>query len=136
MIDLEQIRTVLQGISTVAALVKLRRETLKKEREPTQLEIQSQTDSVLNRIATPQGFDVMQASIKQSTLDAIGDVIERARERFEGALRDPANNKQARDAEEQIAKSTICGELKRIRRLNRDMLPPEYEDIWQEFTCA
>lgn len=136
MIDLDQIRTVLQGISTIAALIKLRGETQKKEREPTQAEIQAQTDLVLKRAATPRGFEVMQASIKQSTLDAIGDVIERARERFDGALRDPANNKQARDAEEQIAKSTICGELKRIRRLNQDSLPAEYEDIWQEFACA
>jgi hypothetical protein len=132
MVDMEQIKVVLQGITTLAALIKLRRETQELEREPTAREIEDTSRA----LASPRGFEAFQANIKQSTLDAIGGVIERARERFDSALSDPANPKQVRDAEEQVARSTICGELKRSKRLNMDSLPDDYEEIWREFQCA
>lgn len=132
MVDLEQIKVVLQGISAVAALIKLRRETQKAEREPTPAQIDGATRV---RVSTV-GFDTLAAAIQQSTLDAISDVIDRARKRLDEALRDPANTKQSRDSEEQIAQSTICGELKRIKRLNGGALPGEYGAVWDEFACA
>ena len=132
MVDMEQIGTVLQGIATLAALIKLRRETQKGDREPTPSEIEGASGV----LASPQGFETLQAIIKQSTLDAISGVVDRARQRFESALVDPANTKQARDAEEQVARSTICGELARIKRLNGNTLPNDYEEMWQEFACV
>lgn len=132
MVDLEQIKVVLQGISAVAALIKLRREAQKADREPTPAQIDGATGV---RVSTV-GFDTLAAAIQQSTLDAISDVIDRARKRLDEALRDPANTKQARDSEEQIAQSTICGELKRIKRLNGSTLPGEYVAVWDEFACA
>ena len=132
MVDLDQVKMVLQGISTLAALIKLRRESQKKAQEPTPAQI----DTVLKpRMVSVVGFQSFAATLQQSTLDAINDVIERARKRFEDALRDPANTKQARDAEEQIAQSTICGELRRIKRMNGQTLPSEYDSIWTEFAC-
>ena len=134
MVDLEQIKTVFQGITALAALIKLRRETQKSGQEPSPEQISVATSVK----ASVNPFDVSKlvATMQQSTLDAIGDVIDRARKRFEEALRDPANNKQSRDAEEQIAQSTICGELRRIKRLNGGALPPDYDSEWNEFACA
>lgn len=132
MVELEQIKVVLQGLTTIAALIKLRREARESGREPTALEIEgaSRVEPSLN------GFDVLHAQITQSTLDAIGAVIERARRRFDDALRDPANPKSVRDSEEDAVRFTICGELHRIRRLNDGALPTEYEQLWREFACV
>lgn len=132
MVELEQIRLVLQGLTTIAALIKLRREAQESGRELTASEIMdaSRVEPSIN------GFDTMHAQITQSTLDAIGAVIERARKRFDDALRDPANPKSVRDLEEEAARFTICGELHRIRRLNEDVLPADYEQMWREFACA
>ena len=133
MVELESIKIVLQGLSTLASLIKLRRETLKEDREPSPSEMEQALE--LHEVTT-KGFETLAAAISEGTLNAINDVIDRARKRYEDAIRDPANNKQARDAEEQIAKSTICGELKRIKRHNGGDLPEEYEDDWIEFECA
>jgi hypothetical protein len=133
MVDLEQIKVVLQGISTLASLIQLRRDSLEKGEEPTDEQIDS---SVSNESAKTDGFDTLIATIQTSTLNAIGEVIERARKRYEDAIRDPANTRQARDAEEQIAQSAICGELKRIKRHKGGSLPTDYDTIWVEFVCA
>ena len=132
MVDMEQIKVILQGISTLAALIKLRRESRKEDREPSPAQINRATTAPVSTV----GFSTLAAAIQQSTFDAISDVVDRARKRFEEAIRDPANTKQARDAEEQIAQSTICGELKRIKRLNGNTLPDDYESVWDEFSCA
>lgn len=132
MLDLEQVKNVLQGIVALAALIKLRKETLSNGREPTADELQNVQVPEVSTV----GFNPFIAHIAESTLDAITVVIDRARKRLDGALQDPANSRQIRDAEEEAARSTICAELARIKRLNEQNLPEEFEKIRREFECA
>ncbi len=63
--------------------------------------------------------------------------ISRVKKRLVDALADPANTSQAKDAEVQAASSAICSELRRIRALNRNELPPgPLEHLWQSHACA
>ena len=133
MVDLEQIKIVLQGISTLAALITLRNDSQKEGKEPSDLQIDN---AVMPLTIDSSGFEALATTISQDTLSAINEVIVRAKNRYLDALRDPVNNKQARDAEEQIAKSSICGELKRIKRHNGGSLPTDYSSVWDEFGCA
>ena len=51
-------------------------------------------------------------------------------------MADPANSNQTKDHEVDIANSTICAELKRIKQLNGDRLPgKEYENWWASHSC-
>lgn len=132
MVDLDQIRTVFQGLSALAALIKLRRDSQASHREPTEAEI----ETITVPIYPDYQLRNLQANITESTLDAINGVIDRARKRFENTIRDPSIHGAVRDAEEEAARSTICSELLRIRRLNQKELPAELEATWKEYGCS
>lgn len=133
MIDMEQLRTVLQGIGTLAALIKLRRESVAKGEELSNEQVRAMASQV--RTVETTGFEALAATISPSTLDAIKHVIDRARKRYVEALMDPANTTQARDSEQQTAQSTICAELKRIKSHNNQSLPVDLDSVWREFAC-
>lgn len=74
--------------------------------------------------------------IDDDVLEVIRENIDREKERLKESLSDPANDNAAKDKAVDIADSTICSELFRIRRLNRDRLPQgDYERIWQSHKC-
>jgi hypothetical protein len=126
---------VVQSISALAALIRLWRETRNTPSGPTPSQIdavqqQARKDPDVETITT------LHTVIPAETLAAIDETIERARKRFDKALRNPANTKEAKDAEEEVARATICGELKRIKRLNGQQLPKKHATDWASFECA
>jgi hypothetical protein len=87
--------------------------------------------------AKPSAAQRLKNVIDDEDLEVIRKNIDKAKERLRKALADPANNNQAKDSEIDIANSTICAELKRIKKLNGDDLPgPEYERWWQSHGCV
>jgi hypothetical protein len=126
---------VVQGISALAALIRLWRETRNTPSGPTPKEIDTVQREAAQEVDR-ETVDVFMTVISPGTLGAIEETIERARKRFEKALRNPANGQEAKDGEHEVARATICGELERIKRLNAGRLPKKHENNWKEFECG
>lgn len=74
--------------------------------------------------------------IDESLLQVLAKNISQAQDRLIRALKDPANSNQTRDDEMAIASSVICSELKRIRKLNNNSLPPSFVKMWFSHGCT
>jgi hypothetical protein len=76
------------------------------------------------------------AIIDEGILETIRGNIDKEKERLKGSLSDEANDNRAKDKAIDIANSTICAELQRIKRLNGGKLPgPDYERWWLSHGC-
>jgi hypothetical protein len=85
----------------------------------------------------PEASRNIQKIIGDNILSDIKKNIDKELERLEKSLTDPANDNAARDKAIDIANSTICGELLRIKRLNMGDLPDsECERFWLSHSCA
>ncbi len=73
--------------------------------------------------------------IDADLLEVMARNVNKAKERLKNAIADPANTQQAKDAEMETAKSTICAELRRILLLNDDRLTGVLEPEWRSFRC-
>lgn len=74
--------------------------------------------------------------IPQEIIEVVLENVAKARDRFVKALGDPANSQQAKDQEKEIAKSTICTELGRVKELNENKLPEVFDPDWRAFGCS
>ena len=126
---------VISGISALASVIQVWRATrdagieltteqLAKAAEPKPTTLEHDEIAALSQV------------ISDDILDAILGNIEKAKKRFTDAIDDPACNKQCEDAEEEIAASTTCAALQRIKRLNNRQLPPDLESLWIQFQCG
>ena len=126
---------VIAAISALSSVIQAREAAREKHAELTAEQIdtalqvgppdlESSEVSVLNQVIPPDLLQTMEEN------------IEEAINRLERALKDPANSPQTRDQEEAIAKSIICSELARIRRLNDEALPGQLANLWVVFKCG
>lgn len=126
---------VITAISALSSVIRAREAARAKNEELTP----EQIDSAL-KVPPPDlnssEVAVVNQVIPADLLRTIEENIEEAVERFERALKDPANSPQTRDQEEAIAKSVICSELARLRRLNDEALPGKLADLWVAFKCG
>lgn len=75
--------------------------------------------------------------IDDEDLEVIRENINKAKKRLRKSMADPGNDQAAKDHAVDIADSTICAELQRIKRLNGGNLPGhEYDRWWQQHGCA
>jgi hypothetical protein len=87
--------------------------------------------------AKPSTVQRLKKVIDDDDLEVIRGNIDKAKKRLRKSLADPANDNEAKDNAIDIANSTICAELKRIKKLNGGKLPGhEYENWWNSHGCA
>ncbi len=75
--------------------------------------------------------------IDDEDLEVIRVNVDREKDRLRKSLGDPANDNQAKDKAIDVANSSICAELNRIKRLNGGKLPgKEYDRWWASHGCV
>ena len=126
---------VISAISALASVVQAWRAARKEERELTAEQVEL---AAIPRtpILTNEEIISLNKVISDDIMEAILENINRAKKRFSDAIKDPACNKQCEDQEHEIAASTICSELERIKRLNNHQLPQDLENLWASFQCG
>ena len=135
MADMETVKVVVSGISALGSLIKLWRDF--RAQKPGVTPQQLETAGTLVRYEIPQGeLQALARVIPQEILDVIDGNVQKARERLKKALGDPSNTQQAKDQEVEVAASTVCAELGRLKRLNGGELPDGLQNDWLSFGCA
>jgi len=123
--------TALTNLLEIWKVARMRKEGI----SVTQVEFYREIKS-LPSIESSEAAITLSKMIPDDILNAILKNIKEAIKRFSDAIMDPACNKQCEDREHEIAASTICSELERIKRLNNQQLPRELEKLWISFQCG
>jgi seryl-tRNA synthetase len=92
--------------------------------------------TILQGVVNEASVTILAHVIDDSLLRVRAKNISKAQTRLMKALEDPANSSQTRDNELAIASSAICAELRRLRQLNNDSLPPSFVKVWLSHGCT
>ena len=129
---------VFGGFSAMSDAINLYRAYRAKGETPAVGEIVREIEeSEAAAMARPSAAQRLKKVIDDADLGVIRGNIDKAKDRLRKSMGDPANDNQAKDNAVDIASSTICAELKRLKKLNGDNLPgKEYENWWQSHNCV
>lgn len=129
---------VFAGISALSDAINLYRSYRNKGQTPPTDVIEREMQAAeATAQANPAASQRLKNVIDDDDLEVIRGNIDKAKKRLRKSLADPANDNEAKDNAIDIANSTICAELRRIKKLNGGKLPGhEYEKWWQSHACS
>jgi hypothetical protein len=134
--NLEAAKLMVESIGTLSSLVKVWQNARGSGADVTREQVEKTIES-LQPSPSHATLEQITLIISQPVLDTIAETIADAIERLRDALSDPSNTQQDKDKEERVARATICRELKRVKRLNNNVLPDGMlEDYWRSFSCS
>jgi hypothetical protein len=135
---IESATAVFAGISALSDAVHLYRIMRSAGETPTATQIENtMREAEVAANAKPSAAQELSNVIDEDVLETVKKNIEKEKERLKRSLSDPANDNAAKDKAIDIANSTICAELQRIKRLNGGKLPgPDYDRWWVSHSCG
>jgi hypothetical protein len=137
MVVVEIATAIFAGISALSDTIHLYSRKREQGRTPSSAEIdRSMKKAETAARANPDAAKELSQVIDDEILNVINSNIQKEKDRLKKSLSDPANDNAAKDKAIDIANSTICAELSRIKRLNGGNLPSEYEKFWTSHACA
>jgi len=128
---------VFGGISAITSLVQLYKDARNRGQSIGPAEVDHAVEEARDTKAVQENATAIQQCIPEPILRVMLDNIEAAQTRLVQALKDPANTNADKNMEVEVACSNVCGELARIKRLNRERLPtPALESLWLSHGCS
>ena len=125
---------VISAISALASVIRAWSMAKKNQRKITPKQV-DRAATPRKPILTNKQIESLSKVISDDIFEAILEIISEAKKRFVAAIKDPSCNEQCQEREHKIAASTICKQLKRMKRLNNKQLPKKFENLWISFQC-
>lgn len=127
------LNTIFSGISVLSSVIQTWIEARNRNEPLAPNEVRSKLIEIKTEsIRSHYQFNLV---IDNRILDVIRDNIDKATEDLTKSLSDPNNDEASKDRAVERAKYTICYELKRLKGLNNDELPNQFDNAWKSNRC-
>ncbi|KAB2880917.1 hypothetical protein F9K33_02860 [bacterium] len=127
------LNTIFSGVSALSSVIQTWSEA--RNRNETLGPNEVRNNFIKIKTESIQSHYQFNLVINSKILDVIRGNVEKATEDLIKSLSDPNNDDTSKDKAVERAKYTICNELKRLKDLNNDELPDQFDDVWKSNRC-